>query len=158
MLGTDEPDVGQFGAEPREVDFVTGCALMARRAVVERVGMLDDRFFAYYEESEWCVRARRAGFKVVHVPTAHIWHRIEPEARDESPMVHYYMTRNRLLFLKLIGAGLGAWLHTLLAEYLRTLVSWTVKRRWRHKSLQRRAMVLAIADAWRGRWGPLQIQ
>jgi GT2 family glycosyltransferase len=111
MVGLDERDEGQFGAEPRPVDFVTGCAMLVRRAVMEQVGLLDERFFAYYEETEWCVRVTRAGYKILHVPLAQMWHKISPSARADSPLVHYYMTRNRLLFLKTTGAGLRAWLH-----------------------------------------------
>lgn len=154
MVGLNEQEAGQFGSQPREVDFVTGCALLARRSVLEQVGLLDERFFAYYEDTEWCVRARRAGFKIVHVPRAKLWHKIPLDARDSSPSVHYYMTRNRLLFLGTTGAGWGAWLNTLLCEYLRTLVSWSVRRKWRRKQTQRRMMVRAIADAALGRWGP----
>jgi len=153
MVGLNEQDAGQYSTAPREVDFVTGCALLVKRAVMERVGLLDERFFAYYEEAEWCVRAQRAGFRIVHVPTAKIWHKIPLDARDHSPLVHYYMTRNRLLFLKVTGAGWRAWLHTLVAEYARTLISWSVKPRWRHKREQRRMMLQAIGDAWRGQWG-----
>ena len=153
MVGLNEPESGQFGTAPREVDFVTGCALLIKRAVMERVGLLDERFFAYYEEAEWCVRAQRAGFRVVNVPMAKVWHKIPLDARDHSPLVHYYMTRNRLLFLKVTGAGWRAWLHTLLAEYARTLLSWSVRSKWRHKREQRRVMLRAISDAWRGQWG-----
>ncbi|HEC35532.1 MAG TPA: glycosyltransferase family 2 protein [Anaerolineae bacterium] len=153
MVGLDEQDTGQFGAGPREVDFVTGCALLVKRAVLERAGLFDERFFAYYEEAEWCVRARRAGFRIVHVPQARVWHKISPGLQADSPVVHYYMTRNRLLFLKLVGAGVKAWMNTLCAEYLRTLLSWSLKPRWRGKGPQRRAMAQAIADAWQGRWG-----
>jgi len=153
MLNLDERDTGQLGQVPREVDFVTGCALLVTRTVLERVGLLDERFFAYYEETEWCVRASRAGFKIVHVPQAHIWHKISPTARSDSPLVHYYMTRNRLLFLKATRAAPGAWLHTLFAEYLRTLVSWSLRPKWRGKRALRRVMLRAIEDAWRGRWG-----
>jgi GT2 family glycosyltransferase len=153
MIGLDERDEGQFGAEARTVDFVTGCALFVRRAVVEQVGLLDERFFAYYEETEWCVRAARAGYKIAHVPLARMWHKISPSARADSPLVHYYMTRNRLLFLKATGAGLGAWLHTLITEYLRTLISWSVRPKWRCKQAQRRAMLQAIVDSWQERWG-----
>ncbi|TEU12046.1 MAG: glycosyltransferase family 2 protein, partial [Anaerolineales bacterium] len=153
MVGLDEQDEGQFGQVLRTVDFVTGCAMLVRRAVLEQAELLDERFFAYYEETEWCVRASRAGFKIVHVPLACIWHKISPIAQADSPLVHYYMTRNRLLFLKATGAGLGAWLHTLIAEYLRTLISWSVRPRWRGKRAQRRAMLQAIGDTWRGRWG-----
>lgn len=157
MVGLDERDEGQFGADSRAVDFVTGCAMLVRRATVEQVGLLDERFFAYYEESEWCVRAAKAGYKILHVPLARIWHKISPSTRADSSLVHYYMTRNRLLFLKATGAGLKAWLHTLVAEYLRTLISWSLRPRWRCKQAQRRTMLQAIGDAWRGRWGKQHI-
>jgi GT2 family glycosyltransferase len=153
MVGLDEWDEGQFGQVPRTVDFVTGCAMLVRRAMLEQVGLLDERFFVYYEEAEWCVRASRAGFKIVHVPLAHIWHKISPIAQADSPLVHYYMTRNRLLFLRVTGAGLRAWLHTLVAEYLRILVSWSVRPKWRSQKAQRKAMIQAINDACRGWWG-----
>ena len=126
--------------------------MLVRRSVIERVGLLDERFFAYYEETEWCVRAARAGYLIVHVPLARIWHKISPHVRASSPEVHYYMTRNRLLFLKATGASWWVWGHVLLIEYLRTLISWSVKTRWRHKRPHRNAMIQAIADAGRGRW------
>jgi GT2 family glycosyltransferase len=153
MVGLDERDEGQFGREPRTVDFVTGCAMLVRRAALEQVRLLDERFFAYYEETEWCVRASRAGFKIVHAPLAHIWHKISPATQADSPLVHYYMTRNRLLFLKATRAGLRAWFHTLFTEYLRILIGWSVRPKWRSKKAQRKAMIQAIYDAWRGQWG-----
>ena len=157
MVGLDTRDVGQFGEEPREVDFVTGCALLIKRCVLERLGLLDERFFAYYEDTEWCVRARRAGFRVIHVPTAKVWHKIPLDARESSPIVHYYMSRNRLLFLKATGADLRAWLYTLIVEYLRTLVSWSVRRKWRNRKTQRQMMLQAIWDALWGQWGMFPI-
>ncbi len=157
MSGIDEVDRGQFGPSPRPVDFVTGCALLIKMPLIEQVGMLDPRFFAYYEETELCVRVSRAGFKILHVPPAKIWHKISPVAREASPQVHYYMTRNRLLFLKLSQAGLAPWLNTLLFDYTRTLLSWTIKPRWRHKAPQRRAMVQAIKDYGRGHFGKVEI-
>lgn len=156
MLALDERDGGQLGAEPRPVDFVTGCALLVKRAVLERVGLLDERFFTYYEETEWCVRARRAGFHIIHVPPAKIWHKIPLDARDSSPAVHYYMVRNRLLFLKSARAGWRAWWHTLVGEYLRWVVTWSLRPRWRHKRAHRNATLRGVADALRGRWGAAQ--
>lgn len=153
MIGLGEPDGGQFGQRPRYVDFVTGCALLVRRETLTTCGFLDDRFFAYYEDAEWCMRARRHGFRVVHVPTAHVWHKVDPSIRAASPLVHYYMTRNRLLFLRICGADGRAWVHTLLFDYARTLLSWTLRPRWRCRALQRHAMLRAIRDALLGRWG-----
>lgn len=152
MMGLNERDTGQLGLEPRPVDFVTGCALLVKREVVERIGLLDERFFAYYEEAEWCVRARQAGFQIWHVPRAKVWHKIPLDARDSSRVVHYYMVRNQLLFLKATGAPWRAWGYVLYG-HLRTLVSWSVKRRWRHKRSHRSATLRAILDAGLGRWG-----
>jgi GT2 family glycosyltransferase len=140
----------------REVDFVSGCALLVRLSALDEAGYLDERFFAYYEETEWCVRIHRTGYRILHVPEAKIWHKIPfQDGRAQSPIVHYYMKRNRLLFLKATGVGIGAWIHTLLMEYARTLSSWTLRPKWRGKRAQRRAMVWAIADACRGKWGKL---
>jgi hypothetical protein len=81
-----------------------------------------------------------------------MWHKIPLDGRAESPLVHYYMTRNRLLFLRLAGAGPQAWLRTL-ADDGRMLASWTLKPQWRGKRAHRDAMLDAIGDALRGRWG-----
>jgi hypothetical protein len=153
MLGLNEVDQGQLGHSYRPVDFVTGCTLLIKMPLIDRVGLLDPRFFAYYEEAEWCVRVSQAGFKILHVPQAKLWHKISLVARETSPQVHYYMTRNRLLFLKLTRAGLAAWINTLLFHYGRTLLNWSLKPKWRHKAPQRRAMWQAILDYQRGHFG-----
>jgi GT2 family glycosyltransferase len=153
MLELDEPDRGQCGTQARPVDFVSGCALMAPLAVIDRVGGFDPRFFAYYEETEWCVRATRAGYTVLQVPLAKAWHKAAPSTQPASLLTHYYMTRNRLLFLAITHAGIRAWCHTLLSEYLRTVVSWTVRPKWRSRRHHRAVMLRAIADYLRGRLG-----
>lgn len=157
MVGIDEPDSGRYGSTPREVDFVSGCALLVRSSVLERVGLLDERFFAYYEEVEWCIRVRRAGYHILNVPRAKVWHKISPGRRAASPVVHYYMTRNRLLLLKCTQLGVRAWFHTLVLEYLRTMVSWSFKPKWRDKLAQRNMMLRALYDYQRGRFGPINL-
>jgi GT2 family glycosyltransferase len=154
MIGLNEDDHGQYGDAPRPVDFVTGCALLARRDVWERAGLLDDRFFMYYEETEWCVRAARAGYGIIHVPGAMLWHKISIEARAASPRTYYYMTRNRLLFLRRSRAGLRTWLYTW-GEYGRTFASWTLRPKWADRRHLRGTMLRAIRDYSSGRFGPL---
>lgn len=156
MVGIGETDRGQYGRGPHSVDFVTGCAMLVRMPVVEQLGGLDERFFAYYEDVEWCARMRQAGYEVWQVPEAVVWHKISPEAREASPQVHYYMTRNRLLLLQLSHANPLTWGHILIGEYLRTLVSWTVRPSWRHKKEQRKTMLRAIRDYFRGYFGPME--
>ncbi len=62
--------------QPREVDVVAGCFLLVRRQIVEQVGALDEEFFMYGEEAEWCYRIKQAGWRIVYFPGAriiHIW-------------------------------------------------------------------------------------
>lgn len=158
MMGTDEEDHGQFGVAPYPVDYATGCALLVKRRAVEEFGMLDDRFFMYYEEVEWCSRMAARGMQVRMVPQARAWHKIIPQARNESPFVHYLMTRNRLLWIRAAHLGGRVFWSVLLRENLRTLISWSLRPRWRHKRQQRQAMWQAIRDVFRGRYGPPQLQ
>jgi GT2 family glycosyltransferase len=152
MTAIGSEDKGQFGSQPQEVEFVTGCALLARREVWDKVGLLDDRFFMYYEETEWCVRASQAGYKIVHVPLAMMWHKISNEARATSAHTHYYMVRNRLLFMRHTHAGLGTWLY-ILSEYLRTMIGWSLLPRSRDRRHLRKVTLRAIKDYSLGNFG-----
>ncbi len=145
MRGNGTTDHGQYRA-PNDVDFVSGCALLCKRATLERAGLLDERFFMYYEETEWCVRAGRLGFRIVHVPAAHLWHKIPLDARADQPYVAYYMTRNRLLFLRATGAAALTWLHAIVLQDLRTCVSLSLRRKWSARRSHRNAMVRAWGD------------
>jgi GT2 family glycosyltransferase len=156
MLGLNEQDKGQFGEKPQATDFVTGCALLARRDVWEKIGGLDENFFIYYEETEWCVRASRAGFKIVYVPTAMMWHKIGLDARATTPGYYYYMTRNRLLFASKTKAGLRTWLG-ISTELMRTLVSWSLRPKWKDRRHLRGIMLRAIKDYSTGRYGQVTV-
>jgi GT2 family glycosyltransferase len=153
-IGVNEFDQSQFGIEPVQVDFVTGCALLAKRAVWEKVGLLDDKFFMYYEETEWCVRAHRGGYEIYLVPMAMVWHKISIEARAASPRTYYYMTRNRLLFLRNSKAGLQTWAYTLF-EYIRTFMSWTLRPKWQDRRHLRPVMLRAFRDYSLKRFGQM---
>ncbi len=91
---------GQWDAQS-EVDYVTGCALLVKKEVIERVGALDERYYLYYEEIDFCVRAGREGIKTVFVPDSVIWHKVGGSSGGyDAPLQLYYTTRNRLLFMK----------------------------------------------------------
>jgi GT2 family glycosyltransferase len=92
-------DTGQFD-ELREVDLVIGCALLIKRTLVEEIGLLYPGYFAYYEEAEWCLKCRKAGYRVVYVPTAKLWHKLSSTAGKIDGFSWYYMTRNRFIFMK----------------------------------------------------------
>lgn len=59
----------------QEVDYITGCALLVKREVIETIGLLDPDYLSYYEDTDWCVRAKQRGYKIVYVPKAKLWHK-----------------------------------------------------------------------------------
>ena len=138
--------------QPRDVDWISGCCIMIRRQVVEQVGLIDERYFYYWEETEFCIRARKNQWRIVHVPQARLWHKGVQINYKPGPAVTYYATRNRLLTLYKhrapLLARLVAW-----AQVIRTLVSWTTRPKWRHMRRHRDALWRGAVDFMRRRWG-----
>ena len=92
--GFGERDDGRFD-ELRDVERATGAAMAVSRAAIERAGFLDEALFAYAEDLEWCVRIRNAGFAIVFVPAARVWHVGSASTGGlRSPTSLYYDTRN----------------------------------------------------------------
>lgn len=150
-IAQNEPDNGQF-AQPRAVDWISGCAILVRTAVIEQIGPLDERFFYYWEETEWCLRAGRAGWQIFHAPAAKLWHKGVQRDYRPGPNVTYYSTRNRFLMMSKHHAPLKIWLAVWL-QTIRTMTSWTLKPQWREMHPHRDAMWQGTLDFLRRRWG-----
>ncbi len=138
-----------------DVDYLSGCALLISREAIQTIGLLDESFFAYHEDVEWCYRGKRAGFRITCVFGATAWHPDTRHRDENSPLVTYYTTRNSLLFAHKYHLTTIFFLR-LLPSYLRTLLSWSARPRWRHKRDQRNAMMHALIDFFRGHVGAVQ--
>lgn len=103
IVGFNQPNGPQFD-HPASSPFAHGCAMLVSRAVVNRVGRFADRFFLYYEELDWSQRIRNAGFLIQYQPTATIWHKESASVGRESTLRTYYLTRNRILFIRRHGS------------------------------------------------------
>jgi len=154
-LGQNEPDCSQYSS-PTIVEWVSGCAIMARRALIDEIGMLDERFFYYYEETEWCLRSRERGWQILNVPAARLWHKGVQVNYQPSPNVTYYSTRNHLLMLSKHHAPLSTRLFAWL-QIGKTLASWSLKPQWRMTHDHREAMWQGTMDYIRGRWGMREV-
>lgn len=151
--GKDEIDRGQFRS-PREVDWISGCAILVRRALIEQVGALDPDYFLYWEETEWCIRARQCRWKVFHVPAAKLWHKGVKRDYQPLPYVTYYMTRNYLMTLSKHRAPWWVSISVII-NILRTMLSWSLRPRWRNIRVHRDAMWKGLIDFFRHRIGPM---
>lgn len=95
--GIDEKDRGQYD-KAQETEYVTGGAIMIAKEVFDKIGLFDEKYFLYYEDSDFCFRAKEAGFKIMYVPQAVIYHANASSAGLGSSLQDYYITRNRMLF------------------------------------------------------------
>lgn len=106
--GVDEVDLGQYDlpttpSEPgsgvgTETEYVNGCLMLVKREVFEKVGLFDSKFFMYLEDTDFCLRAKRAEFKLRYAPRSVIWHLNAGSSGPGSNLHDYFLTRNRLLF------------------------------------------------------------
>lgn len=95
--GIDSVDDGTFD-NTLEIDFATGCCFLIKREVLEKVGLFNEDYFAYFEDAEYSKRVVDTGFKIFYNGNALIYHKVSRTTEIGSPLTDYYLTRNRLLF------------------------------------------------------------
>jgi GT2 family glycosyltransferase len=148
-IGAGEEDKNQY--PERDVDFINGCGLAVRKQVIQQIGGLDEAYFMYWEETDWCTRAKQAGWEVLFAPTALMRHKAPIDPGVLSPVTIYYMTRNRLRFFAL---------HTPWPRKILTLayaLNGIFHGLWHSHRLGRtehtKALRAALLDSLQRRWG-----
>jgi len=100
QIATNELDKGQYD-EQREVEYISGSAFFIKTEVIHKIGLMDEKYFLYFEESDWTLRANKAGYKTLYVPNANVWHKVSRSGGGISkPVGLYYITRNRWIFMR----------------------------------------------------------
>ena len=99
MIGLGQKDGPAFN-DYKELDYATGCAMLIRREAFEKVGLLDPDFFMYQEDYDFSFKVRQAGFKIVYVPTATMWHKISKSTGEGSPKKWYLWAQTTVTFYK----------------------------------------------------------
>lgn len=110
LLGAGERDHGQRD-DVRDVDWVSGAAIMIKRVVLQSVGVLDERFFLTYEETDLCHRVKAQRFRITVAPQAKIWHK--GGASTHQPTAEFYLTKNRALFMRKNATWYQTWVFLL---------------------------------------------
>jgi GT2 family glycosyltransferase len=96
--GMDEVDHGQYDTI-EETDFASGCCMLFKKEVFEKVGIFDERYFLYYEDADINERIKKAGYKIFYVPTATLTHVNASSTGGCGNVLHdYFLSRNKMLF------------------------------------------------------------
>jgi GT2 family glycosyltransferase len=95
-----ETDSGQYNSDSRETGYCHGAAMMCRRKDLDTVGLMAENFFLYYEELDWCEKFKKEGKKIWFTGKAKVYHKESMSVGKESAIKTYFMTRNRMLFIR----------------------------------------------------------
>ena len=98
IIGFAEKDCGQYN-QRKQTAYAHGAAMMIRREVIEKVGLMNENYFLYYEEIDWSTRIRKSGYSIEYIPETFILHKESLSTGKNSPLKSYYMNRNRVLFI-----------------------------------------------------------
>lgn len=101
--GVDEIDRGQHD-QTKDVDFITGCFIAVPKRVFNRVGLLDEPFFLYLEDMDFTLKVLKAGYQAKYNPNLIVYHRNSSATVAGSPLVDYYLTRNRFFIGRRYGS------------------------------------------------------
>lgn len=96
--GRGSLDRGQF-RELRSVDYIFGTGMLIRKNVFDKIGLFDEKFFLYLEDLDFCLRAQNAGFDLLFVPQAHIWHMVSASTSNNNVMRRYHLVKSTVHFL-----------------------------------------------------------
>ncbi|WP_048190869.1 glycosyltransferase family 2 protein [Methanobacterium sp. SMA-27] len=132
------------------LDYVVGCGLLIKKSVIDDIGLLDKKYFLYYEDVDWCLRAKKQGYKVFYVPKARIWHKVSSLER-KSISLYYYGNRNSFLLIKKNRDSIGiliCYSQLLFNKFI--LALYLILKGQRKESL---TVLKAINDGLRGNYG-----
>ncbi len=133
---------------PKETQVLHGCAMMVRREVIERVGPMFEGYFLFYEEFDWSLRMRKAGYKLFYEPRAVIYHKESRTITRQSPLREYYMRRARVMYARRNCPGMTKYLSCLYLLFVVMPVKMV-----RHLRNGRPDLAVAV---WRGTWNGLR--
>lgn len=96
--GVDEVDHGQYD-DAQSIGFATGCCMLFKKEVFEKIGMFDNAYFLYYEDADICERVKRNGFTIMYQPKASMWHITAASSGGSGSKLHdYFLSRNKMIF------------------------------------------------------------
>ena len=131
-IGCGEVDHGQFDT-PHLTPYAHGAAMMIKREVIEKAGLLPECYFLYYEELDWSMMIRRVGYDIWYEPACTVYHKESQTTGQNSPLRTYYITRNRLLFAQRNQQAMAkyiTYLYLISIVAIRDILKYAFQQRW----------------------------
>ena len=131
-IGYGEEDMGQHNT-PHPTPYAHGAAMLIKREAMEKVGLMPESYFLYYEELDWSMMFTHAGYEIWYEPACTIFHKESQSTGQSSPLRTYYITRNRLLLVKRNWHGLNKWLAYCYLTCIvapRDIIKYLIKGKW----------------------------
>jgi GT2 family glycosyltransferase len=133
-VGSLEVDNGQHDVSGY-THLAHGCAMMVKKEVIEKVGMMAEKYFVYYDETDWSARIIKAGYKIYYQAQGLCFHKESMSMGKESPLKVYFMARNRLFFTRRNGTWLQLVVFIGFFSFLtipKTVLKFSLKKEWKH--------------------------
>ncbi len=143
-IGFGEDDHGQYDT-PHSTPYAHGAAMLIKREAIEKVGLMPECFFLYYEEIDWSMMFTRAGYEIWYDPSCTVYHKESQTTGQNSPLRTYYITRNRLLLVKRNYKGINKYLSYIYlfgVVGMRDIIKYSLKR----QNNLRKAIIKGLRD------------
>lgn len=150
LIGYKEKNEGQYRFV-EQVDYISGTCLLIKTEFIRRIGLISEDYFLYYEDTDWCLRAKAVGGRCLLAPQAVIYHKASRSTREFSYPYIYYHSRNGLMFAARFGEKWKAYLLSVwlfIKQVIKIIIG--RKRNWA------KPVMRGIMDFWWGKKGKLE--
>ena len=131
-IGFGEEDNNQYETD-HPTPYAHGAAMLVKRTAVEKVGLMPECYFLYYEELDWSMMFTRTGYQIWYDPACTVYHKESQATGQNSPLRTYYITRNRLLLVKRNYVGIYKWIaycYLIAIVFPKAIIKYAIHDHW----------------------------
>lgn len=151
MIGHGENDLGQYNLE-KDCDYLPACSLFFHISIIDLIGYLPEEYFLYFEETDWCTRAKKSALNLKYLPRSVVWHCFDTKKLQTPNTVYYYNRNNLYFWSKYSNRKLKLKISVLLKRFPLALLAYLREREDRRKELLF-SQLLAYLDFLFGKMG-----
>ncbi|HRY52779.1 MAG TPA: glycosyltransferase family 2 protein [Candidatus Portnoybacteria bacterium] len=150
LIAYQEAEDGNYQVA-EQVDYISGTCLLIKAEIIKKIGLISEDYFLYYEDTDWCLRASRAGFRSLLVPQAKIYHKASRSTVEASYPYIYYHSRNGLMFGERFGNRI---IVPLFSVWI--FLKQVAKLVFKYRKDWAKPVMRGVCDFWRGKKGKLE--